>query len=521
MPSDNRYPLPAWLQHRRPDRDLSSEALLGSSNAGRIIVAQSSMSRGLIVPVSSTIVRKMLNSLLPTSLRPVFTKSEPRKLHETSYLDGLRGIAALIVVFHHTTGFFYPAIRPGYGSSETSANLLLSLPLVRIWMSGGPMVSIFFVLSGYVLSTKPLRLARQGQYREAHDCVASSTFRRGPRLYIPCLTATLIIALLAQMGLTDLQAPRVYRPSETLMQQLKTWAISSSWFISPFGGAHAFEENTWTIPTEFKGSLLVFLITLGTAKSSSRFRLLFITGLALFWLYHGWADMYLFSAGMFCADVHFLHTPLPQSKTLGDVLPESEILLSPTTSERDIEIPSTKSLRTQRGRALLHALAVFTAIYLLSVPEGDEGATTSPGYITLATTLTPATWMSHFGPSRWWATLGATLLILAVDSAGPQSIYQRVLSSGFPQWLGEISFSLYLAHGVVLFSLGSRALRFFCGMLEVDMGKGAAGEDRLWYAVALLGMSAVTAPVLFGIAEVMTKTLDKKAVEIARWMSRW
>ncbi|KPI45988.1 uncharacterized protein AB675_664 [Cyphellophora attinorum] len=484
MPSDSWYSLPVWLQHHRTDQDLSAEPLLELSNVKTEAF------------VHATRVRKMLNSLLPTSLRPIFTKSEPRKLHETSYLDGLRGIAALIVVFHHTTGFFYPAIRPGYGSSETSANLLLSLPLIRIWMSGGPMVAIFFVLSGYVLSTKPLRLARQGQHREAHDCIASSTFRRGPRLYIPCLTATLIIALLAQMGLTDLQAPRVYRPSETLMQQLKAWAISSSWFISPFGGAHAFEENTWTIPTEFKGSLLVFLTTLGTAKSGSRFRLLFLTGLALFWLYHGWADMFLFSAGMFCADVHFLHTPLPQSKTLSDILPESSILLSPTISEDDIELPGSRRPR-------------------------DEGATTSPGYITLATTLTPATWMSHFGPSRWWATLGATLLILSIDSAGPQSIYQRLLSSRFPQWLGEISFSLYLAHGVVLFSLGSRALRFFCGLLEIDMSRGAAGEERLWYAVALLGMSAVTAPVLFGISEVMTKTLDKKAVDIARWMSRW
>lgn len=48
------------------------------------------------------------------------------------------------------------------------------------------MVSVFFVISGYVLSVKVLGLAREGRYPEVYKSVASSVFRRGLRLFVSC-----------------------------------------------------------------------------------------------------------------------------------------------------------------------------------------------------------------------------------------------------------------------------------------------------------------------------------------------
>ncbi|ETN40957.1 uncharacterized protein HMPREF1541_05237 [Cyphellophora europaea CBS 101466] len=511
--------VPRWLRQQRPQDGEEAVSLIGDDiekreDDGHRITALPDASVYQLTPRTDnssflnrilSIVGAVVNTILH-ALRPSFFGARtPRKLHPTSYLDGLRGCAAFIVFLHHSTQSFYRVVRPGYGSSAMATHPL-SLPILRVLFAGGPMVSIFFVISGYVLSTKPLKLARLGRTAEVYECVASSTFRRGPRLYIPCLTATLLIALAAQAGLTDVQAPRVYLPSpDGLYAQLYRWASASSWFISPFASEHWFEPNTWTIPIEFKGSLLVFLSCMGLAKSSSRFRLGFLLCMAGFWLWHGWWDMFLFSMGMACADLHFVHTPIP--------LPTdgaAEGMARPPMIRRH-------GIRTR----LLHAFSILLCVYLLGCPEGDEGGSTTPGYITLTTTLTPPGWEGHFGPGRWWPVLSSVLLVLTLDHAGPESIYQRVFVSNFAQWLGDISFALYLCHAAVLYSVSSRAVRWGCAIMSVDYGTGINGQGGPSYFVVLVGATMITVPILVWMSEVLTAVVDKGAVELARRMRAW
>jgi peptidoglycan/LPS O-acetylase OafA/YrhL len=65
-------------------------------------------------------------------------------------------------------------------------------------------VALFFLLSGYVCSIKPLRLARAGKYEEAWSCIASSAFRRVMRLFIPATLATFVAFVFAQCGAFEL-----------------------------------------------------------------------------------------------------------------------------------------------------------------------------------------------------------------------------------------------------------------------------------------------------------------------------
>jgi len=100
-----------------------------------------------------------------TALKPSFLgrhRRKPRTLYPTSYLDGLRGVAALFVVFNHYVAQYFPYITYGWMSGDGSDsvrgynNRLVQLPIIRAIYSGTFMVTIFFVISGYVLSHKAL-----------------------------------------------------------------------------------------------------------------------------------------------------------------------------------------------------------------------------------------------------------------------------------------------------------------------------------------------------------------------------
>ena len=81
------------------------------------------------------------------------------KLSPTSYLNGVRGIAALLVYIFHAFGVWYPLV-PAWRATATQTNIL-QLPFIRtVFVSGGAAVSVFFTLSGYVLTHKSLYYMR-------------------------------------------------------------------------------------------------------------------------------------------------------------------------------------------------------------------------------------------------------------------------------------------------------------------------------------------------------------------------
>lgn len=100
---------------------------------------------------------------------PDRTADDPRRFHE---LDSMRGIAALIVLFHHYTHMFYPDLLTGTG--------LLSA-LLSPFVSGHESVIFFFLLSGFVLSLPFLRGKSQPYWL--------FLYRRILRIYGPYIVA--------------------------------------------------------------------------------------------------------------------------------------------------------------------------------------------------------------------------------------------------------------------------------------------------------------------------------------------
>ncbi|TAQ87396.1 hypothetical protein B7494_g4278 [Chlorociboria aeruginascens] len=153
------------------------------------------------------------------------------KLRPTSWLDGVRGVAALGVYIFHTAACWAPTIAAWH--SDETQNSILQMPVLRtLFVSGGPAISLFFVLSGYVLTHKSLRWIREGSMHQVYPAVASSMFRRGFRLYLPPLLLTFCEMLATRFGF-PLPLNFSFVPESSLSAQFLDWLKETHHLINP------------------------------------------------------------------------------------------------------------------------------------------------------------------------------------------------------------------------------------------------------------------------------------------------
>lgn len=374
-------------------------------------------------------------------------KKPPRRLHPTSYLDGLRGVAAFIVyVYHFSLMWRYQDLEIGYWS-PWSGHYWYQLPFVRLLVSGRASVTVFFVISGYVLSTRPLQLihqyhhhhhqqhrgatTKQQQKQQASnkvlDALSSAVLRRPFRLYLPIAAATFLLSVLVQARFPFRTDPLfagggVAYTADGLRAQLANWWATMARLVDPFhvegtrGGGQRhpvtwYIAPLWTIPTEFKGSLAVFLALLAGARVRRRGAVVAATALGgVVWqLRVGDADMALFMAGLVLAEMCILAPPSPAYSLSAAV--------APTPGRRLL------LLCAHLVRHVFFSGLFLLALWLLSTPMIDTAGT--PGYQVLAG-LAPAPYyvespeleianMVHL----YWLAVGSMLLVYALMYAPP------------------------------------------------------------------------------------------------------
>ena len=102
------------------------------------------------------------------------------------WLDGLRGVAAVIVVwFHMTAGKLATPYRSFWDLPAYENRQLIQVLPFRIFFSGPGMVDIFFVVSGYSISIGLIKLRHEGSMARFYQRLTSSVFRRMFRLCFP------------------------------------------------------------------------------------------------------------------------------------------------------------------------------------------------------------------------------------------------------------------------------------------------------------------------------------------------
>jgi peptidoglycan/LPS O-acetylase OafA/YrhL len=200
----------------------------------------------------------------------------PRKPNRsTSFLGGLRELAALLVLIQHYIGYFGQSIHE-HGFGERGNYHLASFPFVRILFSGGnAAVAVFFVLSGYVLSKSPLALIRNGKRSACAASLLSAIIRRPIRLYGPPIGTAFVYAMLLHAPWHIVPQVSWCRPKESILAEAVNWLAESIKFFNPFqthGSSnhvwYSYDIVAWTIPVELKGSILIYGLTAVYAVSN-------------------------------------------------------------------------------------------------------------------------------------------------------------------------------------------------------------------------------------------------------------
>jgi hypothetical protein len=82
-----------------------------------VVVLALTMTSGALTRVAA-ISSAILAALIPSFLGFSSEAAAPRKLQRTSYLDGLRGVAALCVVIAHYEATYFPSLNPAWHASR-------------------------------------------------------------------------------------------------------------------------------------------------------------------------------------------------------------------------------------------------------------------------------------------------------------------------------------------------------------------------------------------------------------------
>lgn len=393
---------------------------------------------------------------------------------------------------------------------------LYQLPILRLIVSGFAPVCVFFVVSGYTISHRFLSLARRGKFEEAGSAIASSIFRRHTRLFLPAAVVSFVTAMMTYLGwFPDQGLPGVADPTrvpphfDSLWGQLRHYVYAEAFTTDPLGQPHIrgdtvgrpdppYDPHLWTLPIEFTSSMVVFTFLTAFTKVHNKVRMLFALGLAVYlqFVFVYWG-MFLFLGGMFLCDLHFELEEWLRSTSRSEAQNQG-------ASNLDGFVPRPAKRSNMAYHVLGRAVGVMSfilSLWLLSMPEDLEEAAQAPGFVTLASLV----------PRRFQEALvipvGAVFVVLVLDHA---TFLQILFTNRFSQYMGKISFSLYMIHGPLLYSLG-----LVLGRWTVALVGG--GETDTSYVFGIFLAFILWAPAAIYVSDLTTTFVDQKAIDFSKW----
>ena len=199
---------------------------------------------------------------------PIVTAASSPETNRFGYLDGMRGWAALLVVFHHGAIGLDFALYTGQKVGARGAwDLWLSgTPFFPLASGGSLAVCLFFALSGYVLAHAYSR-SRQGW--------AALVLRRYVRLGIPMLVGCVFSWMLLSLGLILNQPAALITRSSWLDGQFRQTPRLLAAVAEPVrllgGGVPSFglsyDSSLWTMPIEAGASLVLITLFVGLRRA--------------------------------------------------------------------------------------------------------------------------------------------------------------------------------------------------------------------------------------------------------------
>ncbi|KAL2064349.1 hypothetical protein VTL71DRAFT_4843 [Oculimacula yallundae] len=443
--------------------------------------------------------KTILTVLKPSFLKPQNSKQPLRKITPTTYLNGVRGLAASLVYIQHL--LYAHWLHAGYSISPPN-NHLIQLPIIRLLFSGRFMVSIFFILSGYVLSYKPLLLARSRSTTNINTNTSTSTsllytnlsssaFRRTPRLFLPLIPAMIATALAIQLtcyGAENFSRDACTPRASSLWRQILNYVPVLAHMLDPSAWAEYYPPglpHLWTLPMEFRGSMVVFLLVLGLGNSIPVFRFGILVLFALGFLYLGRWEVFLF--------------------VCGPILAELRIWRDEKKREFDRESAFVrKPIYSDIARVGFWTGMFISGLFLGSWPAFQ--ACSSMGFRHFCV-LTPSPYkQSEVTQQYFWISVGAFLLLLSFENL---EALQKPFTTRLALYMGDISFGFYIVHWTMLFTVGTVIIGWCKGVLPYG------GTE---YSLGFFVGAVLTTPCVVWVGDVYWRLFDDGAVRCARWL---
>lgn len=319
-------------------------------------------------------------------------------------IDAIRGLAALTVVFYHFAAMFrYSIYHFDKQGSIVWNSAYIIMTALRPLYSGEEAVILFFILSGFVLSLPSL--AGRGQTYPVFVC------RRIFRIYLPYLAA-LALAILGNVVWHGPLGRGSWADATWLYPVKWQMVVQHVLFLGEYPTA-TFNTAFWSLVVEMRVSLvfpLLFVLTMRVRRHMGSFLLLCMSCPVLV-----------------VAVERIGHHQLTNTEfTLRYIGMFAIGILAASYKEEIRRRLSTTIDGRCAGALLLASIALY-----------------SYGWFVLGRYV-PATF------AVWVPAAGALGIVCLGIGWAPMA---ALLRTSLPQFLGKISYSLYLVHGTVLFTL--------------------------------------------------------------------
>jgi peptidoglycan/LPS O-acetylase OafA/YrhL len=316
-------------------------------------------------------------------------------------LDSLRGLAAITVVFHH-----FSRICP-----ESFTHLLIRTPL-RLLIAGHQAVILFFLLSGFVL-TQPYKKKNTLSY-------GHFLLKRVCRIYLPYLGA-LALAILCDLSFPAHGPSNNYWINYTWSQPVTARLVLQHVIFLGVYNWSQFNAAFWSLVYEMRISLVFPFIAVAVLRLRSIWLVICAVVLSL----GSFSAAFLFSNGL-----HLFNLDAAISTAL--TFHYAAFFVIGSLLAKHLHAVNRWYAKLKPTQAAILAFFVL-ALYGFAQASSLVQRFSIPG-----------------GIFDWPVAAGAVMLIVFAINSPP---FHKFLNSHTIHYLGERSYSLYLIHGTILFSL--------------------------------------------------------------------
>lgn len=356
------------------------------------------------------------------------------------------------------------------------------------------MIGIFFVVSGFILTTKPLQLIRKHDHVGLYKTIASCMFRRWFRLWLPAFASTFIAVLAIRMNLAldSPGGPQQHEKLPTFTAQVMDWFATMMRFSTPFTYRDHHEQLRmkydwviWTLPLEYWAGMSIWIVCMALCQFPRYFvRLIILLALCYFSLWNGAWHFFCFLAGMIIADFQI------ESNTF-----ECKGLLFDVFSHR-------------RRQCIYWCIFIF-GLYIAGAPgapEYDFWHMDCPGYRWLYSMIPH--WFKE--PYRYYLAWTGICIVFATNRI---RVLQRLFESQLAQGFAKCSFPFFLLHQTLHDILVKNWLqqaipRWF----SIDVGTNFG--HNTWFFMML----AISTPPIYIASRVFQAYVDNNCTKFAKWL---